>query len=206
MRYLADQPILARRASAMYQLRKFIVRHRLFFIFAAASVVTVTGGRLWVDHLDAQNRAEIIRNEELLEVLAAINEYEWAHLLHDGGKFEQALPKYLSAVATFRRLELKERAGPAMVRLGSVLLQRADPADQDYGAAEGFLVDALDIFDERPMEWIPERLSALRGLQLLYGPDIWDLPDEMAEVEAEIAELDAAFRAREDAAAPPSGD
>ncbi len=42
-RYLTDQPILARRPSAMYQFRKLVARHKLPFAFAATLFLLILG-------------------------------------------------------------------------------------------------------------------------------------------------------------------
>lgn len=53
-RYLTNQPILARRASAAYQLRKLVTRHKLPFAFAAAIFLLVLGGGVWMSVLYAR--------------------------------------------------------------------------------------------------------------------------------------------------------
>jgi len=203
-RYLANLPILARRASGLYQLRKFAVRHRLFVAFAAASIALVTAARLWYDHLDEERRAGIRRNDELLELRAAIIEDELARFLHDTGKYDQALPKYRAALATFRRLGRDERTGPAFVGLATLLTQLDDPTDKDYEDAVLMFEEALAIFEEDPTAWRALRRRALEGLRTLYR-DVWDAPESLADVEAELAALDAApADPKSDETAPPA--
>lgn len=60
-RYLASQPILARRASATYQLRKLISRHKLPFGFAAALFLLVVGFGIWMSVLYARAEASRAR-------------------------------------------------------------------------------------------------------------------------------------------------
>jgi len=189
-RYLADQPILARRASGLYQLRKFALRHRLFVAFAAASIALVTTARLWYDHLDEERRAGIKRNDELLELHAAIIEDELARLLHAGEKYDRALPKYRNALATFRRLERDEHTGPALIGLATLLTQRDAPTDKDYEDAETFLQEALAIFERNPTVWIAERRKALEILRTLYT-EVWEAPELLATVKARLAALEA---------------
>ena len=58
-RYLANQPILARPASSLYQLRKLVTRHRLPFALAAAFLVLLTAFGGWMSTLYARaQRAE----------------------------------------------------------------------------------------------------------------------------------------------------
>ena len=189
-RYLADQPILARRASGLYQLRKFVMRHRLFVAFAAASIALVAGAGVWYDHLDKERRAGIIRNDELLELRAAVIEHDLARLQHADRKYDLALPSYRNALRVFKRLRRDEHTGPALIGLASLLTQRTAPTDQDYEDAETYLREALVIFRENPTLWIAERRNALELLRTLYT-EVWDAPELLAAVEAQLAALEA---------------
>jgi serine/threonine protein kinase len=204
-RYQTDQPILARRASGLYQLRKFVVRHRLFVIFALSSIVLVTLARLWVDRIDEGRRADIVRTRELLELREAVVEYEFAELLClESGRYDKAEQKYRNALAVFQRLGQDERSGPALVGLGTLLLKRTNPTEKDYGDAEQFLDAALGIFESKPGAWITQRRFALEGLRTLYGADVWDEPDLLDDVQQELAALDAgAPRGDRDPLPPP---
>lgn len=53
-RYLANQPILARRASAGYQLRKLVARHKIPFAFAGTLFLLVTAFGVWMSFLYAR--------------------------------------------------------------------------------------------------------------------------------------------------------
>ncbi|UCC31160.1 MAG: serine/threonine protein kinase, partial [Phycisphaerales bacterium] len=189
-RYLADQPILARRAGGLYHLRKFVMRHRLFVAFAAASIALVTTARVWYDHLDEERRTGIKRSDELKELHAAIIEAELARLLHADGEYDRALPKYRNALATFRRLGRDKDTGPALIGLATLLTQRDAPTDQDYEDAETFLQEALAVFEGNPTVWIAERRKALELLRTLYT-EVWDAPELLAAVEAQLAALEA---------------
>ncbi len=194
-RYLADQPILARRASGLYQFRKFIIRHRLFVTFAAASLVLVTGARVWMDWID-RDRVEQIRREyfDLQDLRVAVIEANLAETLHGEDKYDEGEPHYRNALNTFRRLQRDGRTGPAAVGLAALLIERnqahAEPADADYEQAEVLLWEALDVFDRGPTAGVPDRRRALEGLRTLYGPDVWDLPEDVAEIEAMLVALD----------------
>ncbi len=191
-RYLSNQPILARRGSILYQLRKFVVRHWLFIIVTTASIGLVTAGRLWVDFVDEQRRAEFAWDVfEVQELRAAIIEDQLAVALHAARRLDEAEPHYRNALTTFQRLAEDERAGPVLVGLGTLLLQRDKPSESEYEAAEDFLDTALDIFERDPADWIAQQRQALEGLRTLYGSAVWDEPDLLAAVAAELAALDA---------------
>lgn len=188
-RFLTDQPILARRASPLYQFRKFVVRHRLFVTFAAASIVLVAAGRLWVEREGDAARMGIQKYNELLELRGAIIENEAARLWHEKGTFDKAEAKYRNALAIFKA-QNDERAGGALVGLGRLLLQRKNPTDKDFEDAEDLLVEALTIFDDDLSAWGTERRKALEGLRRLYGPNVWDDPKALAEIVVELRLLD----------------
>jgi tetratricopeptide (TPR) repeat protein len=194
-RYLADQPILARRASGLYQFRKFIIRHRLFVTFAVASLVLVTGARIWMDWID-RDRVERIRRDyfDLQDLRVAVIEANLAETLHGEGKYDEGEPHYRNALDVFRRLQRDGRTGPALVGLASLLIARnqtgAEPADADYDQAEVLLWEALEVFDRSPTAEVSDWRRALEGLRTLYGPDVWDLPEDVAEIEAMLVALD----------------
>jgi eukaryotic-like serine/threonine-protein kinase len=60
-RYLGSQPILARRPTATYQLRKLITRHKLPFAFAATLFCLVTAFGIWMSVLYARAEASLVR-------------------------------------------------------------------------------------------------------------------------------------------------
>jgi serine/threonine protein kinase len=190
-RYLTDQPILARRASALYQIRKFVVRHRIFVTLAAASIILVAAARLWYDHLDELRRASIERNEELQVLYAAIIEEEFARMLHEQGEDDRALPKYRDALDTFRRFGTDEQTGETLIALATLLMERERPTDDDYNEATDLFEEARALFWQDPATWYAELRLVLEALRDLYGPDIWDEPDELADVQADLERLDA---------------
>jgi len=63
-RYLSKQPILARRPSAVYQLRKLIARHRMPFAFAATLFLSVIGFGIWMSILYTSADAARIRAQQ----------------------------------------------------------------------------------------------------------------------------------------------
>ena len=198
-RYLRGHPILARLAGGFYYFRKIIQRHRLIVTVAAASVATVTAGRLWMDHLDNQRREALSRslfvNQELRE---AIYVSRLAVELHAARKYNEAEPNYRNALNTFQRLGEDERAGTILTGLASLLVDQDEPTDEQYREAEELFLEALTVFDRNPSAWIDQRRVALTGLCKLYGPGVWNLPELLvsrrAELEAIVADANAGFR------------
>lgn len=76
--------------------------------------------------------------------------------------------------------------------MATLLIQRDEPTDKDYEDGEDFLLEALEILERDPVARRSERRQALEGLRTLYGPEIWDEPEYLAEVETQIEILDAA--------------
>jgi tetratricopeptide (TPR) repeat protein/tRNA A-37 threonylcarbamoyl transferase component Bud32 len=74
-RYLHGQPILARPPSALYQLRKMIVRHKIGFAFSAALLVLIAGFAVSMAVLSARLAAERDRAEREVSRAGAINEF-----------------------------------------------------------------------------------------------------------------------------------
>ncbi len=203
-RFLTDQPILARPAGAVYHLRKFTARHRLFVFFAVSSVILVAGARLWLDRLDQSNREAVARGIQLQELRAAIIERQLAEALHAFGRLDQAEPNYRSALATFRRLGENERIASALVGLGGVLLLRPEPTDNDYEQAEAYLGEALQLLEANPGVDAEERRSALEGLRRIYGAEVWNDPDALADVEGRLRGLNEPGKAPRDGPRPPA--
>jgi hypothetical protein len=79
------------------------------------------------------------------------------------------------------------------MELAALLIQRnqtrTEPIDPDYEEAEAMLWEALEVFDRKPAAFRAERRQVLEGLRTLYGRNVWDLPDDLAEIEAELARL-----------------
>jgi len=191
VRYLTDQPILARRASSIYRLRKWAVRHKVYVTIAAAAIIMVSASRVWMEQLDVTRRAEIERTNELLELREAIIECDLAKALHESGKYDQAEPNYRNALATFQRLQQDERYGPAALALANLLIGRAEPSDKDYEDAEELFSEALTIFEGKPLTWRKELFEALEGLKKLYARGAWDEPELLEDVEARIKMFEA---------------
>ena len=186
-RFLSNQPILARRDSVVYQLRKFAVRHAFLVSIGVAAAILGTGARIWLDKDAERSRDEIYANlvdrQELIEALLASR---LAVELHAAGKRDEAEPNYRNALATFDRQGEVERAARTRLGLASLLVERDVATEVDHAEAELLFVEALETFDTAPQAWFQERRTALLGLTLLYGPSIWDDPELLVERQAEL--------------------
>jgi len=216
-RYLTNQPILARRASIVYQLRKFIARHRTVFLAAVVLVVMVVGVELWIRRNAANLQEGADRTAELQDMLVAVNNHEMARTHHDMAKvtgdvrrYNRAAPKYREALDTFERLAPYEarRTGKTMLALGCLLVERnqisaqveSDAEDEDddpsamsdYEEAERLLLHAIEIYEDDNSSWDQESKAAvddaLAAIRILYS-EVWEAPEYLAEWEARIAQL-----------------
>ncbi len=193
-RYLANQPILARPASALYHLRKLVVRHRLFFYSATALVAAVLAVAVTFERLEQQRRASTETVIDLNVLAVARMENKLAETLHSQGKYDEAEPRYRGALATFLRLRRDDYAGGCLMNLGTLLMMRPAQAGQDkerdYENAEEALLDAREIFKNGgPAERARQR-EALLMLQSLYSPQHWDDAEALSKIEAELRALD----------------
>lgn len=192
-RYLTNQPILARPAGAIYRLRKFVMRHPSMVALIAAGLIYAVGARLWFDRLDEQRREATIGLMDLEDLEQAVLANNFAENLRAQEKYDEAEPHYRNALATFRRLGRDQRAGPAALDLAGLLIdrnrQRTAAADRDYEEAEALLAEALAAFDQDRDEWPDKRRAALERLRWLYGPEAWNDPVFLADVEAELEAL-----------------
>jgi tetratricopeptide (TPR) repeat protein/tRNA A-37 threonylcarbamoyl transferase component Bud32 len=154
-RYLDGQPILARPASTMYQLRKAIARNRAPFALAAAVLVLIVASAASMAVLWSRARtAEAAARTNFETAREAVDRYlsqvtESPELKSKG--LETLRRDLLGTAATFfrdlaarggGRADLKADLGQAQWRLGGVLHAMGDTA----GAEKAF-VDAVAIFD-----------------------------------------------------------
>ena len=170
--------------------------------FALGSFALVTGARVWVDGLEEERRAGFQQRAALDELYRAIIENELAGLLHSDGKYDKAEPKYRNALDTFRRLREDSRAAPTLLALATLLTQREEATDEKLIEAETYLLDALEIFRDDPETTRVEQHQVLALLRWMYGPEVWDLPEELADIETQLADLNAS-ETRPDSGSPP---
>jgi len=192
-RYLTDQPILARKPGTIYRLRKLLIRHRFFawFVVALIGIVTVTA--MWVDRVGREIQAST-KNVIDLQVLAVARiENKLAETYHAQGKYDEAEPRYRNALSTYARLRRDDYAAPTFVDLASLLLARPEAGEAVLEEAEKLLKNAVDIFKRDAPVARESHRKALTLLRSLYGPDHWDEPETLAQVEAELRILDEAM-------------
>ena len=187
-RFLADQPVLARRGRGLYQFRKWVVRHRFLVMFSAASVLMIGAGRVWLDLQHGDQMRSIIRGQDLLERREAILNQEIADVWFRDGRYDRAKPLYEAALQTFQYQQLRRKIIPLLERLGTLLVKRERPTETDYDEAESYFLETLDLTSAEPRRWLKTRSAALEGLIMLYT-DFWEDPERVADFKSELAEL-----------------
>lgn len=195
-RFQTDQPILARPAGGLYRFRKFVIRHKLFFVFLAALVgVTITTS-VFVAQLEQDRRASRFRLIDSNDLMVAIIENQLAQVHRSDGKLDQAEPHFRKALVTYRRLERDQRTARTLLELAGLLVDRnlasaSDPEFADYDEAETLLQEAIEIFESNLLAWRDERRQTLEILRTLYGPRVWDEQELASEVERALKDLEA---------------
>lgn len=189
-RCLADEPIFARPPNVVYRFRKLMMRHKVFFFFLAMMIGVTTFAAIWVGDLEEQRRASLKTFQDLKSLEVAVIKHEFAQTLAEEGRFDKAELLYRNALSIFIRLGRDERAGPAMVGLGHLLLSRQEPNPDDHDEAESLFLDALEVFDRNRSKRSSESRRAWEGLSQLYSPDHWDFPEELERTKQAIHEID----------------
>lgn len=191
-RFLADQPILARRASILYRLRKLVVRHRFVFTVAALVFVILTAATAWVNRFAGQMTESANRLAALNALEYAIIELRLAESLYQQASFNAAESYYSRALTTFRWLERDEPRylGQALLGLGRIMVRPEEPdgefrPDESLEQAEDYLLEALVIFRTDAGDWVDEERDTLTALRSLYV-DVWDDPDRLAQIENDL--------------------
>lgn len=161
-RYVSNQPILARPPSAMYQLRKLVMRHKVGSAFVAALFLLVAGFGAWMSVLYA--RAEHLRQE----AVAAWDEQARAReeAVTERGRAELALEREVEQrrlaeqhereterVAAFQASQLREIDTALMglrIRADIIDKRRAalEASGLDAGALEATLRELAQSLDE----------------------------------------------------------
>lgn len=155
-RYLTSQPILARRASVLYQLRKLAVRHRVFFVAAALLISAVVTVVITFERLQGDIRATAENAIAMNDLKVAFTENRFAESLHEQGRYDKAESFYRSALATFLRLRRDDYAGRSLMSLGSLLMMRPAPSSPegklDFESLEGFLMSLDSLLTSGPAQ------------------------------------------------------
>ncbi len=190
-RYSNSQPILARRASLLYQFSKFAQRHRLAFAFVGALVSIATLVGVSYEHMQQGISESTQRLTDLKDLALAAKAHQYARAMHEVGQINQEVGQFNQAEREYRAaLEKYDRLRPDGVRTGQVLLglsallvERGETSDFDE--ARFLLLDGLGIFDALGLP-CPDELRApveksLRALQAFYG----GLDEEESELDIE---------------------
>lgn len=183
-RYLTDQPILARRPSVLYQLRKFFQRHKLVTSFVMSLVLLVVVVAYSVERSERERFASVALRDNLEALRLAIVVNRLASSLAAEEKYVDAEREYREALTTYDRLARNDYAGLARLDLGVMLIAQGNP--ERLQEAQSLILDALDQFDVAPPIRDGARVQGLAALLKLYGPDMWDVPDAHARIAAEL--------------------
>jgi non-specific serine/threonine protein kinase/serine/threonine-protein kinase len=190
-RFLSNQPILARRAGAVYHIRKYLARHRLvgFFLLAVAGATAVVAF--------AFNQNERIRRSRVQETLdlhdldQAVTEARLATAYYEQGKFDEAEPWFRRAADTFRRLGRADKGGRTLIDYAKLLLKRSSGVadDRDQHVAERLLLEAVEFVQKSRKPDTALIREAYEQLQMLYGPQYWNDAVGLEDVKMRLAEL-----------------
>ena len=203
-RFLADQPILARPAGAIYRFRKLVVRHKVFFLALATMVGLSAAAGVWVLKVEGDLQASTEMTQKFSDLRTALIMQDAASAYHELHRFDKGEEQYRMALNTFQRLGYEPHAAKAKLLLARLLADRGRPSDLEQ--AERLLVEALrDVFDQDPATYADQQREALEQLARLYDPEHLDLPDARDKIVAELADIEKRREAEaaKAAAAPP---
>lgn len=186
-RFLTNQPVHARKAGLLYRTGKMIIRHRFACIIAAAVTFILVGASLWMHESEKEFQKLQTFNTFLQEQRAALLELELAQARHGLGDLGKAEQHYKSSIGALERTDREDKVAEARLGLATLLLNRGNAID--FEDAEWLLRRALQYYDLDPVRHIQQRREILTGLRTLYGPDVWDLPGPLREVEMELESL-----------------
>lgn len=205
-RFLTDQPVLARRGSAFYVLKKLLARHRLATLSTCGLVAVFLITIVSYIQLTNEQRVGIADTIALQDLRVATTENRLADALFGQGKFSESEFVYRSALQIYNYLERDERAAPVLMQLIRIIMEfRPDASMSDWEEAEDLIFDALEIYKRQGMAGIEGRKKALQLLLELYAPDRLNDPDGILEIQNELRELNttkSAMHASPDARKP----
>jgi len=198
-RHLTNRPILARRPSVIYRLRKLAVRHRFFAMFVCGLVGIAIAARVWIEQEEEFRRSSMLKNLELQEIGTARLADRFAQTLRSVGRFDEAEPQFRSAIATYRQYDRGDYLVPALVEFGNMLIDRADKLEDKevgYELAEDQLVTAIEVYNRNKLggNALSGLRAALEALARLYSPEHWNDPDALARIQSELQKLELATR------------
>ncbi len=182
-RYLASQPILARPPSAVYQLRKLVVRHRVLFAFLSAIMVLLLAFGVTMSFMFEKQRREYVRAEREAQKAAEISTF---------------LREMLSSVAPDemgREVTVREVLDESATKIGSAL---ADEPEVQAAVQHtiGKTYQALGL-TEKAEPHLRAALATEQGIHGFLHPDavavIEDLGELLVETE-KMAEAESLMR------------
>lgn len=204
-RFQEDQPILARRAGAMYRFRKLVVRQKLFFVLLAAILLILGAAGVVVLQISAELRAGVELNTALIEKREAIIERKLAEARHTNAlsllrdrDFDGADSLLRIALQSLELLGAQARALDVKLELAHVQIARvesdsmAPDSDRFMREAESLLLETLTSLDELlavDRASYDQADQALEYLIRLYGPSLYDYPEGLEERRTELANL-----------------
>jgi eukaryotic-like serine/threonine-protein kinase len=189
-RFLADQPILARRAGMFYRGRKLVQRHKFAFLIGMLVTAVLFGAAFWVHLVERQFQENTALYSALQDFRVAVTEADFAQAVHASRDYVKAERLYRSALATLEHLEREDRAPEVRLGLAMMMIERGNPVD--FEEAEYLLRQAQANFERTPTQRREERIKLLTALKQLYGPQGWDLPEALEEVERELEAIELA--------------
>jgi len=202
-RFLSNQPIFARRASAWYQLRKFAARNRVLVGSVLGVFLFAAGVALWLDWGQRAMEASHVRLVDLNDLAVARITNRLAVTLDDQGRDLEAEPLFRHVIRTFERLQRDNELAQGLRRLAGILIARAEAGDETILEARQMLSEAADIFQSGGGRTRDECLETLRMLRDTIDPEDPDEEAEYARIEAMIKNLEATI-ARPSKTPPPS--
>lgn len=182
LRYLTDQPILARRANMVYQFRKFLMRRKFVLIFALALIGVMVASSIWVRRGEHTMQESFSRLREVQDLEVAQLGALLADSMRDDDK-DKALRQYGEALG---RLKGSGRSdivvAKIMISMAQVMCEKTPPV---FPEAERFAKEAIAILVNLPSSnGVREELRrAWETLMTVYGPD--GLKDEARSREAQ---------------------
>ncbi len=193
-RYLANQPILARRSSAIYQIRKFIQRHVFVVVITIMIVAIVGAAAFWVQKVE-QSFVDTQPNKDMVDYGIAINACTTARYAQALGKFARAENIYRSALNTFERLDKPRYMALSYFGLGATIVAREflndkENIDEDMLLeANNLFLDGLDILERdgpgNRSDDLELLVLARREMTKLYSDSskaLWEMRPEDREV------------------------
>jgi len=191
-RFLTDQPILARRANMLYQLRKFVMRHKFVLIFTLALIGVMIGSSIWVQQGESYLQESLAQLRRTQEIDNARLRAQFADAMLDEDK-DKALQFYRDALREFERLgRMDINEARILNSIAEVLCDKAPP---DFLEAEQSATGAIAAISKLRADSAAreELLRAWQTLQRVYGPDGLNdaeraraAADEVARVQARI--------------------